>query len=222
MKKTFILCLLTLLIGAALGWGVGQFANPALPRAASPAALITAPASAAPQAALDQGDNGPLLERGQAVLKAMKARDYPALAALAHPEKGVRFTPYSTVDPDSDLELTSERLAAAGEDSRAYTWGISDGKGSPLVYTIPDYFALFVFNADYTTAPLIGVDTVLESGNALENASDAYPEGRYVEYHFPGLVPENQGFDWCSLKLVFEVWENDWYLTGVIHSQWTI
>ena len=84
MKKTFILCLLTLLIGAALGWGVGQFANPALPRAASPAALITAPASAAPQAALDQGDNGPLLERGQAVLKAMKARDYPALAALAH------------------------------------------------------------------------------------------------------------------------------------------
>lgn len=222
MKKTFALCLITLLVGAALGWGVGQLTDTALPRSASSAALMTSSASSEPLPALDQSDNGPLLERGQDVLEAMKARDYVALAKMVHPEKGVRFTPYSTVDPDSDLELTQERLAAAEEDSHAYTWGISDGKGSPLVYTIPDYFDRFVFNADYTAAPLIGVDTVLESGNALENAFDVYPEGRYVEYHFPGLVPENQGFDWCSLKLVFEMWENDWYLIGVIHSQWTI
>ncbi|MEA4954115.1 MAG: hypothetical protein VB096_01160 [Pseudoflavonifractor sp.] len=222
MKKIFTLCLVTLLIGIALGWGVGQLTDTILPRSASPAALMTVSASSEPVPTLDPSDNGPLLERGQNVLEAIKAQDYAALSTMAHPEKGVRFTPYSTVDPDRDLELTRERLAAAGEDSRTYTWGISDGKGSPLVYTIPDYFSLFVFNADYTKAPLIGVDTVLETGNALENASDVYPEGRYVEYHFPGLVPENQGFDWCSLKLVFEVWENEWYLTGVIHSQWTI
>lgn len=222
MKKTVALCLLTLLVGAALGWGAGQLPDTVLSRSASPALMITATASSEPVPALDRSDNGPLLERGQEVLEAMKARDYASLAALVHPEKGVRFTPYSTVDPGSDLEFTPERLAAAEEDSRTYTWGISDGKGAPLVYTIPDYFDLFVFNADYTTAPSIGMDTVLESGNALENASDIYPEGRYVEYHFPGLAPENEGFDWCSLKLVFEEWENDWYLTGAIHSQWTI
>lgn len=221
MKKTIILCLITLLAGAALGWGAGHLPNTVLSRSASPA-LAAAPAASEAAPALDQTDNGPLLERGQAVLEAMKAKDYAALAALVYPEKGVRFTPYSTVDPGSDLEFTPERLAAAGEDSRVYTWGISDGKGSPLAYTIPDYFDHFVFNADYTAAPLIGVDTVLESGNALENAADVYPEGRYVEYHFPGLAPENQGFDWCSLKLVFEAREDAWYLTGVIHSQWTI
>ena len=30
-----------------------------------------------------------------------------------------------------------------------------------------------------------------------------------------------EGFDWCSLKLVFEPWENDWYLVGLVHGEWT-
>ena len=59
-------------------------------------------------------------------------------------------------------------------------------------------------------------------GITAENVADAYPEARFVEYHFPGIDPELEGFDWCSLKLVFQVWENDWYLVGIIHGEWTI
>lgn len=223
MKKTVPLCLLSLVLGSALGLGVGQALPAALPLQTAAAVLNIAPtplpAGAAP---LDTRDNGPLLEQGQAVLDALKQSDYAALAQLAHPELGVRFTPYSTVDIESDLVLSPERLAAAGGDSRSYTWGVVDGRGSPLVATIAEYFASYVFNADYTQAPMIGVDQVLETGNALENAPDAYPGDRFVDYYFPGLDPVNEGFDWCSLKLVFREYQGTWRLVGAIHSQWTI
>ena len=78
-----------------------------------------------------------------------------------------------------------------------------------------------MYNEDYARAPEVGVDTVFLSGNALENVSDAYPDARFVDYAFPGLDPELEGFDWCSLKLVFEPWENEWYLVGLVHGEWT-
>ena len=63
---------------------------------------------------------------------------------------------------------------------------------------------------------------MLISGNAPENVDAVYEDGRFVEYHFPGIDPAREGFDWCSLKLVFEVWNNDWYLVGMIHGEWTV
>ena len=42
-----------------------------------------------------------------------------------------------------------------------------------------------------------------------------------MDYNFPGIDPEKKGYDWCSLKLVFEPWQNNWYLVGLIHSEWT-
>ena len=59
-------------------------------------------------------------------------------------------------------------------------------------------------------------------GNALENVLTAYPDDRFVEYHFPGLDESQEGFDWCSLKVVLAPCEGDWYLVGLIHSEWTI
>jgi len=216
MKKALPLCLLTLVLGGLLGWCLGQRA--ALP-VSTPAAAVYSNVSAPP---LDSEDDEPLLERGAQVLEALNADDYSALAGTVHPEKGVRFTPYSSVDVETDLVFSRDRLTQAAQDAKAYTWGVTDGRGSPLVASVPEYFARYVWNTDYTQAPVVSIDEVAETGNALENVREAYPEARFIEYHFPSLDPENEGFDWCSLKLVFEVWENQWYLVGMIHSEWTI
>lgn len=98
----------------------------------------------------------------------------------------------------------------------------SDGLGSLIELTPAEYFSTYVFNTDYTQAPEIGVDRILQSGNALENLTEAYPGCRFVEFHFPGLDPANAGLDWCSLKLVFSPSDSCWQLVGIIHSQWTI
>lgn len=224
MKKTALLCVLALLIGCAAGL-LGNFAlfhgRGIHAPADIPAASLVPLTTDAPEGP-DPADNTPLLRASLKVLEALKGRDYSALAALVHPEKGVTFTPYSTVDPEADITLTRDEIAQAGENGNRYTWGSYDGSGSPIHLTISAYMDQYVFNADYTQAPLVGVDQVLSSGNSLENVSDAYPGGRFVEYYFPSVDPASNGFDWCGLKLVFEVWRGQYRLVGVVHSEWTI
>lgn len=163
-----------------------------------------------------------LLEQAYQCVYAFRDQDYSALASLVHPLKGVTFTPYSTVDPVANLVFTAEEIQTAASNAATYIWGLWDGTGDPIQMTMMDYFNTFVYNADYASAPMIGIDRILASGNCTENAADAYPDGHFVEFHFPELDPDNEGFDWCSLRLVFEQYREEYKLVGVIHSQWTI
>lgn len=229
MKRAVLLTVLALVCGLSLGLmiGMGMHSTTQAQATALSATAVqnrsnrySSPPAA--EAALDAGDDQLLLERAGRVLEALKAGDYAALSGLVHPVRGVTFTPYSTVDPSCDLAFNRREIAALGQDDTIYLWGMSDGSGEPIRLTAPQYVQRFVFNEDYTAAPNVSVDQVGISGNALENVAEAYPEGRFVEYCFPGIDPAKEGFDWCSLKLVFEVWENQWYLVGVIHGEWTV
>lgn len=238
MKRTVLCSVLTLVIGFAVGVffrfhmlpAPSSSSGPSTMNAlaasgpsAAPAGFYTpAPSSVALEASLDRDDNGPLLERAGEVTAALRARNYVALAAMVHPEKGVAFTPYSTVNPDGDLCFSPAQLTEAAGRDVPLVWGVSDGKGEPIELTLDGYFDRYVYNADYAQAPEIGIDTVLASGNAMENVAASFPMGRFVEYHFPGLEDANLGYDWCSLKLVFEIWQNQWMLVGVVHSEWTV
>lgn len=228
MKRAALMTVLALLCGLVLGSMVGLSLSSSNNSAAVSSSIPTVAynqhtySSAVPtEPPLDVNDNTLLLERASQVLEALKQEDYSALSQLVHPRRGVTLTPYSTVDHSCDNVLSQDQVAGLAEDTQLYTWGLAVGSGSPIRCTSKDYFARYVFNADYTEAPQVGIDTVLISGNALENVADAYPNGRFVEYHFPGIDPALEGFDWCSLKLVFEIWNNDWYLVGIIHGEWT-
>ena len=229
MKRTALLVLLALVGGLALGTVIGLFfaSTPCVSAARSSLSSMEGTnryeSPATPSAEpLDTESNIPLLARADLVLAALKEQDYPGLSRLVHPSRGITLTPYSTVDLRLDQTLSQEQVAGLAEDPTIYTWGLYPGSGAPIQCTPSAYFERYVFNADYTQAPQVGVDSVLISGNALENAADIYSQGRFVEYHFPGIDPALEGFDWCSLKLVFEVWNNNWYLVGIIHGEWTV
>lgn len=237
MKRTVLSSILTLVLGFAVGVFFRFHMLPTPSASSGPSTMNTLAASgpsAAPAgyyiyptstpalAALDRDDNSLLLERSGAAVAAIRERDYLALAAMVHPEKGVTFTPYSTVDPDGDLCFSPSQLTEAAEKGTSFVWGVTDGKGEPIELPLNGYFDKYVYNADYAQAPEIGIDTVLASGNAMENVAVSFPMGRFVEYHFSGLEDTNMGYDWCSLKLVFEVYQEQWMLVGVIHSEWTI
>ncbi|WP_297720550.1 hypothetical protein [Intestinimonas sp.] len=228
MKQRALLCVLALLLGASAGLllnvsqlsGRGLLAPGAISASAAPSAvLFTAQASA-----IDPDSNAPLLEAGSSVLAALKAGDLQTLAALVDPDRGVTFTSYSTVDPRSDLTFLPDQLSQAGMNRTPYVWGYTQGKGDAITMTLPEYLTSYVFNIDYTQAPMIGVDALLSSGNSLENVRDAYPEDRFLEYYFPGQDPEVGGLDWCALKLVFSDRDHtgSYRLVGIIHSEWTI
>lgn len=178
------------------------------------------PAPASDHADLPSG-NEVLIHRALDVAHWLRDGNWAALAGCVHPDKGVTFTPYSSVS-DSDLSFTAEEVAAFGSDTKTYLWGSYDGSGAPMNLTVGEYFPLFVTNADYTQAPILGVNRVISSGNAVENVTDAYPDAQFVELYYSELDPANEGFDWCALKLVFEPVENSLMLVGIIHSEWTI
>lgn len=162
------------------------------------------------------------LAEAYAAAAAIRDGDFDRLASMAHPTKGVYFTPYSQVDTARNLNFSSEQLRAFGSDKTAYVWGVKDGDGSIISLTPAEYFARYVYDRDFFGAPEIGINRIRKVGNSLENVFEVFPGCPFVEFHFPGEDPKAEGMDWDSLKLVFESYGGKLMLVAVIHSEWTI
>ena len=171
---------------------------------------------------LNLEDNFPLLGSACAVSRAIQRGEWATLAAYVHPDRGVTFTPYSTVEPGTDLTFTADQIKNLAQDQNVYTWGFIDGRGDPIQMTILQYFERYVYDRDYTQVPEIGLDRIMTGGNALENLTEIYEGCRFVDFSFPSADPVNDGLDWSSLKLVFQLEGDHWYLVGVVHGEWTI
>ncbi len=155
------------------------------------------------------------------VVAALATGSPEALVAFVHPDSGVRFSPYGYVDTQNDRVLDAGTLSSPDEAGQLH-WGQFDGTGEPIDLTIREYFERFVYAVDFADAPELGFNTRIGKGNSLDNAPEVYPDGIRVEYHFPGFDAKYAGLDWRSLRLVFEHKNNCWYLTGIIHDQWTV
>lgn len=161
-------------------------------------------------------------DRATGVLAAIKDYDMEKLSQVIHPEKGVRFTPYAYVDASKDLVFSSDEIKSIGEDTKKYLWGSYDGSGEPIELTFSDYYKKFIYDADFINAKEVGYNKILGKGNSLNNSFEFYKNSIIVEYHFPGIDPLYNGIDWRSLRLVFEKMNDNWYIVGIIHDQWTI
>lgn len=167
-------------------------------------------------------DSWALLQTAFLTMNALESEDYSTLASIIHKEKGVRFTPFSTVNLECDLVLSSEAIKNIESDSEIYSWGLNSATGSTILMPISTYIEKFVTPLAYSKAPHLAIDSVLLHGNALENVAEAYPGCRFIDFSFRSIDPDLNGSDWSSLKLVFEVDDNAWYLVGVVHSEWTL
>lgn len=161
-------------------------------------------------------------ETADQLMLAIKARDTDLIAEYVHPVQGVRFTPYTYVSADSDVVFNPEQMKRLFTDQQVYLWGHYDGSGFAIRLTPGQYYEEFIYTADFINAEEVGYNEVLSVGNMLENQFEVYENPIIVEYYFSGFEPEYAGMDWRSLRLVFEEYEGDWKLTGIIHNQWTI
>ena len=156
------------------------------------------------------------------ILHKLKDKDMSALAELVHPEKGVRFTPYSYVDVNKDVKIASSEFAGLMNETTKRLWGAFDGSGEPIDMIFSEYYKKFVYDVNFLEAPQIIFNQAVQRGNSLVNMKEAYPDALFIEYHFPGFEAQYQGMDWRSLRLAFEEKDGKWYLVGIIHDQWTI
>ncbi len=161
--------------------------------------------------------------RATEVLALLSQNNMAGLVRFVHPEKGVRFSPYSYVQPETDLVFTPQQISQLAVDAKVYTWGSFDGSGDPMALTFKDYRKRFVTDKDYLTeSDSIGYNKVIGTDNSLNNRTEVYPKAIIVEYYQSGKHPDYGGMDWGSVALVFEKYQAEWLLVAVIHNSWTI
>jgi hypothetical protein len=163
------------------------------------------------------------LEAAATVMRALKEGDMSQVAAWAHPEKGVRFSPYAYVDTKTDLVFTKDQLNGLMADSTKRVWRTFAGSGELIEMPYAEYHKRFVYDADFIKDAEIAVNKGLGQSTSVNNLNEVYPEDSFdfVEYHIKGIDPAVEGMDWRSLRLVFEKIGDDHALVGIIHDQWT-
>ena len=156
------------------------------------------------------------------VFSLIRDKKYAALDSLIHPEKGIRFSPYSYITAAdknfSRKEFTS--LFGKNKNSRI-TWGAYDGSGDPIVLTAPEYFKKFVYDGNYVHPEKLQVNKIIGKGNTTNNIHSYYKGNDFTESYFSGSR-KYDGQDWKSVRLIFKEINGKFYLVGVVHDQWTI
>lgn len=154
-------------------------------------------------------------------LAAFKKRDGPALAALAHPSKGVRFSPYAYLQA-SNITLSAAQLMTAFTDTTKRTWGITDGKGDPIILSFADYTGTYIYARDFASSAQTAFNKTIGFGNTIDNTADVYPNAILFEAYDPGPDPRLKDVRWQCVRLLFERSGDRWFLVSVIHGEWTI
>lgn len=154
-------------------------------------------------------------------LGALKRRDGPALAAVAHPSEGVRFSPYAYLGP-GNVRLSVAQLGSAFTDPTNRTWGITDGRGDPIVMTFADYTRTYIYARDFMAASQTAYNRTIGAGNTIDNTADTYPDAILFEAYDPGPDPALKDVQWQCVRLLFERSGARWYLVAVVHGEWTI
>lgn len=171
-----------------------------------------------------EGQASDVAEQARKAVQALKEKNLKLLSGLALPDKGIRFSPYGFVDTRNDLVFKPEQLKELFTVKTVYEWGVYDGSGEPIRLTFADYYAKFIYDADFAKAHQTAVNRQIGQGTTRSNLTEVYPPDRYsfVEFHFEGFEAQFEGLDWRSLRLVFEKNNDIWQLVGIIHDQWTI
>jgi hypothetical protein len=155
-------------------------------------------------------------------VEALSRRDIDSLAALAHPVKGIRFTPFTHVDTTVDRRLTPADLRAEWAKTDSVVWGTQDGSGDPIRLSFRGYFDRYVYDFDALRAPRVARDSApMGIGNSLYNLREAYPGATIVEFNTPGTDPKYGGMDWRSLWVVLERYQDRWVVIGLVRGAWT-
>ncbi|MBF8984017.1 hypothetical protein IZY60_10745 [Lutibacter sp. B2] len=186
--------------------------------------------------ACGQGDNGTIKEEvkesyssneeiwniSTQVMHALKDKDMSKIADFVHPTKGLLLSPDAFIQDETVQVLTKEMIINFFEDENLYTWGYEDGSGDPMELTKKAYYERWMYDKDFINADQIGINTMIGQGNSTSSIEKISPKASFVAYHFKGFDKNVGGLDWESIYLVFEKYENQWYLVGIVHDHWTI
>lgn len=153
------------------------------------------------------------------LLEFLKTKSFEKLANYIHPLKGVRFSMYAFVQPESDKTFTKKQFLEFLPNPAKFTWGHKDGTGTAYQVPLQNYLTDWVWKKDFSQSKYI-LNGKISYGNSKDNAREIYPKADIAVNYIPGTKQYSE-MDWQTLAFVFEEYEGRYYLTGVINDQWT-
>lgn len=155
------------------------------------------------------------------IKNALAAKDYAAITDDIHPTRGVRFSMYAYVRPESDKVFSRKQYAQYLEQSKIrFTWGQKDGTGDVFIVPLPAYLATWVKANTFNDQSTVSVNDSKASGNSISNLAKVYQNADFVEFYHHGSE-HYSGMDWRALRLVFDEYQGRRYLVAIISDQWT-
>jgi hypothetical protein len=167
------------------------------------------------------GDSSVIWALSKQVLTSLKSKDYKTFAGFIHPTEGVRFSPYTFVDTARDLVFKAAAFEQKMAQKKKINWGPYSAGEEDIEMTGAEYFATFVYNADFLNAERQALNDFIGGGTTTNNIKEIYPNCPFTEGYFSGFEKKFDGMDWCSLRLVFKKYLDKYYLIGVVHDNWT-
>lgn len=168
-------------------------------------------------------DNSQQTLRQQAlrIQRALANNDFARITDNIHPTRGVRFSMYGYVQPETDKVFSREQYAKYLRQSDIrFTWGKKDGTGDLLITPLPTYLDTWVDGKTFNNAS-ISINELTNNGNSINNLKEIYQNSDVVEFYHEGS-DEYAGMDWRALRLVFDEYQGKRYLVAIINDQWTI
>jgi len=160
-------------------------------------------------------------ELSDKVVDYLNKKDMNKLSGNVHPEKGVRFSQYGRVHIKEHKNFKAEQVKVLLNDTKKYVWGAYEGSGDNIELTPKEYLEKFVFNKSYETAKFSYNEKLSQSGYSDDFQETVYPNSIMTEYYFKGKDPDVGGLDWTSLRFIFDLYKDNWYLVGIISNQQT-
>ena len=162
-----------------------------------------------------------LKQQALRIQRALANKDFARITNDIHPTRGVRFSMYAYVRPETDKVFSREQFAQYLQQSKIrFTWGEKDGTGDLLVTPLPTYLDTWIDASKFNNAS-ISINEFQHSGNMINNLKKIYPNSEVVEFYHKGSE-EYAGMDWRIMRLVFEEYQGKRYLVAIVNEQWTI
>ncbi|MBI0426467.1 hypothetical protein [Psychrobacter sp. NG27] len=162
-----------------------------------------------------------LRQQALRIQRALANKDFSRITNDIHPTRGVRFSMYAYVRPETDKVFSRGQYAQYLQQSNIrFTWGEKDGTGDVLITPLPTYLDTWVDGKKFNNAN-ISINEFKNNGNSINNLKEIYQRSYVVEFYDKG-TDEYDGMDWRVLRLVFDEYQGKRYLVAIINDQWTV
>ncbi len=161
-----------------------------------------------------------LRQQALRIQRALANKDFSRITNDIHPTRGVRFSMYAYVRPESDKVFSRMQYKQyLNQSNIRFTWGKKGGTGDLLITTLPTYLDTWVNGKTFDNVA-IRVNESTNNSNSINNLKEIYPQSEVVEFYNNG-TEAYAGMDWRVLRLVFDEYQGKRYLIAVINDQWT-